>query len=74
MKSDPLKPSMALLIKLGSIAVHADEMNDYGFDMRNKAWLFDLNALHSLLNDDEVKKWISQMNKLAFVPLKRNQK
>lgn len=69
--SDPLKPSAGVLIKLGSIAVHCDEMNDYGFDQRTHEWLYDLNALQTLLRDEEVKAWIAAMTKMAFVPVKR---
>jgi hypothetical protein len=63
--SDPLKPSAALLCKLGSAVVHADELlSPSGHD-------FDRHALHSALNDPEVKEWLAQMGKMAMVPLKR---
>lgn len=63
MKTDPLKPSLGLLVKLGSIAVHCEEMlspTGHGFDKI---------ATEQLLNDDEVKKWIEAMG--AFMPVKR---
>ena len=69
--SDPLKPAMTTLIKLGSIAVHAEEMADYGFNPQEHAFLYDKGALLSLLQDTEVREWIAAMNKLAFVPIKR---
>jgi hypothetical protein len=63
--SDPLKPALALLVKLGSIAVHADEfLSDEGHP-------FDKVALKSLLSDLEVSDWINQMNKMAMLPKKR---
>lgn len=72
--TDTLKPPLTLLIKLGSIAVHADEMNDYGFNPQEHAFVFDRGAMVTLLQDPEVKEWIASMTKLAFVPQKRNNK
>lgn len=61
--SDPHKPSLSLLVKLGSIAVHADEMlSPTGHD-------FDRLALRSLLTDPEVVAWTEQMGE--FLPRKR---
>ena len=74
MKPDPLKPSATLLIKLGSIAVHADEMNTYGFNPTEHAFNFDRGSLITLFNDPEVTAWISAMTKMAFLPVKRNKK
>jgi len=34
---DPLKPDLPLLVKLGSIAVHVQEMESYHFDPTNRA-------------------------------------
>lgn len=63
--SDPLKPNPALLCKLGSIAVHADEMlSKDGHD-------FDRVALLSLLKDEEIVEWIAAMTKMQMVPQKR---
>ena len=62
---DPLKPSAALLIKLGSIVVHYQEMNSI------KGHFFDKHALQTLEQDEEVKQWMKQMTKLAFLPVKR---
>jgi hypothetical protein len=61
-----LTPSTSLLCKLGSIAVHAEEMID-----PKKGHSFDLKALESLLSDPEVKGWIAEMDKLALIPKKR---
>lgn len=63
--SDPFKPSISLLVKLGSIAVHVDELlSPAGHDV-------DKYALNSLLIDREVVEWRQQMDKLAMLPVKR---
>lgn len=62
-----LTPSPALLCKLGSIAVHADELtSDDGHQ-------FDRVALQSLIADPEVREWIAAMGAAAMVPVKRKQ-
>lgn len=61
----PLKPSPALLAKLGSIAVHADEM------MSDDGHHYDRMALQQLIADPEVAEWIAAMNAMAMVPRKR---
>jgi hypothetical protein len=59
-------PPISLLCKLGSIAVHADELTSpHGHK-------FDESALRSLLDDAEVKAWLHQMNGAALIPRKRN--
>ena len=60
---DPLKPSLALLSKLGSIIVHTEEL------LSPTAHSFDKVALESLLKDGEVTAWIKSMG--PFLPLKR---
>lgn len=62
---DPLQPSVTLLIKLGSAIVHADEF------LSPKGHPFDKEAFMSCLNDPEVKEWIVEMTKMAFLPVKR---
>lgn len=57
------RPTLGLLVKLGSIAVHAEEM--FSPDGRG----FDEIALKSVLADPEVKEWIVEMGEL--LPLKR---
>lgn len=57
------KVSMGLLVKLGSIAVHADEL--FSTDGRN----VDKDAMLPLLADPEVQEWIKSMGPL--LPLKR---
>lgn len=64
--TNPLQPSPGLLCKLGSIAIHADELHS------NDGHSFDKLALDTLLSDPEVIEWLSQMETLAMVPKKRN--
>ena len=63
---DALKPGASLLVKLGSIAVHVEELiSPAGHE-------FDKAAIQTLLNDVEVKSWLEEMDALAFLPKKRN--
>jgi hypothetical protein len=64
-KNDPLKPSLTLLVKLGSLAVHIEEMLSPG------GHAFDKNAIDQILNDPEVKEWLKDMDDMAFLPKKR---
>ena len=66
---DPLKPSIALLVKLGSIAVHTVEMRTPAY-----APTFDDAALDTLLNDPEVCEWMRDMDRMAFLPKMRRGK
>ena len=63
--SEMLKPGAALLCKLASIAVHADEM------LSDDGHSFDRAALLSAINDPEVVAWIKQMTDAALAPRKR---
>lgn len=63
MRNSPLAPSLALLCKLGSIAVHMDEA------CADTAHAFDIIASKALLDDPEVKEWIKAMG--IYLPLKR---
>ena len=60
---EPLNPTPSLLCKLGSLAVHVDEMAD--------GHAFDRAAVQSLLEDEEVQQWLKEMDQLALVPRKR---
>ena len=60
-----LKPSPTLLIKLGSLIVHYQELNS------DDGHTFDKMTIDSLLTDPEVTEWIREMNTLAFLPQKR---
>lgn len=63
--SDPLKPSAALLCKLGSVVIHADEL------MSPSGHAFDKVALDSLLKDPDVVEWLRGMDHMAMLPVKR---
>lgn len=63
---DALKPSLRLLITLGSIAVHVDEFFSPDGHPVDKI------AIEQLLKDAELLEWIKEMNKMAFLPVKRN--
>ena len=65
MMNDPLKPSAALLCKLGSLVVHAEEY------LSPDGHRFDLDALKAGLSDADVKAWLAAMQKMALVPVKR---
>ena len=62
---DPLKPAPTLLIKLGSIVVHYEEMLAPGGHPLDKQ------ALNTLNSDPEVREWFEAMDKMAFLPKKR---
>lgn len=65
MAANPLKPSPAVLSKLGSIAVHVSEL-------LGATWhQFDRIALEQLLQDAEVRDWIAAMDGMAMLPKKR---
>ncbi len=61
-----LNPSPALLAKLGSIVVHVAE----GSSAQGHA--FDWQTARQLSNDPEVVEWLSQMGKLAMIPVRRD--
>lgn len=64
-KSSFLAPSPSLCAKLGSIAVHAEELAS------SNGHHFDRLALAGLLEDAEVAAWIADGRKMAMVPEKR---
>jgi hypothetical protein len=63
--SDPLKPSPALLSKLGSVIVRQLEAGAAG------GHPFDITALEQLLKDPEVIEWMRGMGELALLPARR---
>ena len=63
--SNPLKPTCSVLCKLGSIAVHVQEM------LSAKGHHFDKLALESLMQDKELTDWLHDMDKLAMIPKAR---
>ena len=64
---DMLKPSAALLCKLGSIAVHAAELTS------PDGHAFDRAAMLSVLSDPEVVGWLAAMDAAALLPKTRAQ-
>lgn len=65
-RAQEFSPTLTLLVKLGSIAVHADEFTG------PNGHEFDLAALKQGLADQEVVEWLDAMRKRAFLPVKRN--
>ena len=63
---DALHPLPQILIKLGSIAVHIEEL------FSEDGHFYDRSAIESLLEDSELKAWLSEMDRMAFLPRKRN--
>lgn len=62
-----LAPDPALLAKLGSVIVHAEELlSPDGHD-------FDRIALEQLLRDPDVRTWLETMNRAALIPKRRSQ-
>jgi hypothetical protein len=66
--SGMLTPSPGLLCKLGSIAVHADEL------LSSDGHAFDKIALERLMADPEVVEWMAQMDAAAMLPKRRKVK
>jgi hypothetical protein len=62
---DPLKPTPQLLVKLGSLIVHADEFLSPGGHQ------FDKDVFIFGLADPEVNAWLDAMTAKAFLPRKR---
>lgn len=56
---------LSLLVKLGSIMVHADEATG------PNAHHFDTATIRSLLEDSEVKEWRAEMEAMALLPVMR---
>lgn len=61
-----MKPELAILVKLGSIAVHVEEM------MSPDGHGADKISLEALLDEPDLKAWIEQMDKIGLMPKKRN--
>lgn len=63
--ADTLRPSPALLAKLGSIIIHSEEATSPG------GHSFDVEAVKVLMIDVEVQDWLRGMANLAMLPVKR---
>lgn len=58
-------PTISLLVKLGSIARHAEEA--IGPNGHPADW----EAINSVLGDPEVSEWMAQLDSLSLLPVKR---
>lgn len=65
MPPNPLYPTATLLIKLGSVIIHQEEL------MSPKGHEFDKHALDTVRNDPAVVEWLDSMAKQGFLPVKR---
>jgi len=65
LKVSALSPGVALLSKLGSLILHADEYHCTGHPI-------DLAAFNTLLCNDEVQEWLRGMRVMALLPVKRS--
>jgi len=65
--ADCLRPSVALLSKLGSIVIHLDEA------LSSDGHYFDKVSLEQLQSDPEVAAWIKSMDAMALIPKKRSE-
>lgn len=63
--NDALKPSPQLLIKLGSIIVHYEELNSPNGNKVDEA------AIKGLMLNEDVIEWFKQMREMALLPVKR---
>jgi hypothetical protein len=62
---DPLKPDIALLCKLGSLIVHAEEF------MTRGGHSVDWAAFKVGMKDPDVQEWLAAMTEMALITLKR---
>jgi len=60
-----INPDMQTLVKIGSILSHVEEI------MTSQGHKFDVVAIKSLIEDEDVQKWLSTMRKMALLPKKR---
>lgn len=63
---DPLTPTPQVLIALGSLVVHYEELTSPGGHPNDRA------AIDSIRNHPDVRAWFEQMDKMAFLPVKRD--
>ena len=54
-------PSLSVAVKLGSIAVHVEEM------LSPTRHRYDVSALSTILEDAELRAWLDEMGKLALL-------
>jgi hypothetical protein len=82
-KVNPLNPSIEVLVALGSLAIHIEELlatpSVYQGKNLSKAIeglshsaSFDLAAIQQNLSVEALRTWLADMDKMAFLPKKRN--
>jgi len=64
-KPDPLKPSAALLVKIGSLLVHQEEFLSPDGHQADRV------AVEALQRDHDVIQWLRAMTNMALLPIKR---
>lgn len=64
-RQEPLKPSVGVLVKLGSFVRHVEEADS------DNAHEFDWAAIRGLMADPEIREWMSAMDGMALLPVKR---
>lgn len=64
-KPDPLKPSLDVLVKLGSVIIHAEEA------VSPEGRPVDIQEFQQLLKEPEVAGWLKAMADMAFLPRMR---
>lgn len=67
-KPDPVSPNLSLLVKLGSVVAHVEEL------LSPDGHEYDKTAIRTLLEDSEVREWMATMTKMAFIPVSRKAK
>jgi hypothetical protein len=65
-RMNPTAPPISVLVKLGSIARHTDEL------LSPDGHEFDRATLQGLLRDPEVVEWMRQADALALLPVRRS--
>lgn len=64
-ETDPLRPEVSLLVKLGSLITHYQEFNS------EQGHHFDRAVIDALESDKEVSVWLDRMHELSLLPVKR---
>jgi hypothetical protein len=63
---NPLSPPASVIVKLGSIARHVEEL------CGPQPHVLDQHALEALLGDPEVQEWMKAADGVALLPVPRN--
>ena len=62
---DALNPPTTVLVALGSLAVHIEEF------LSPTGHPHDRIAIESILSQADVREWLAEMERMAFLPVKR---